>query len=119
MEQDIIKKIDHLESLIEENIAITKENEKKIKKVQAYMRRTFIAKILYWILIVAVTAGAVYAVRPYVKKTIETYESVQEKVGKTSDILDNPGRLFKDVGILNQVFEFFSQKDIIAPDKES
>ena len=49
---------------------------------------------------------------------METYDSLQEKVGKTSDILDEPGKLFKDVGVLNTVFEFFSKKDTMAQDNK-
>lgn len=117
MEQDILKKIEENHELLKETLALAKSNEKKLKKVHAYMRRSFIAKIIYWLLIIAVTAGAVYTVRPYVKDTIKTYHSLQEKVGTTTDILDNPGKLFKDVGVLNTVFEFFSKKDTMTQDK--
>ncbi len=117
MEQDLLEKIEENNELLKETLALAKSNEKKIKKIHAYMRRSFIAKIIYWFLIIAVTAGALYTVRPYVKSAVETYDSLQEKVGKTSDILDEPGKLFKDVGVLNTVFEFFSKKDTIAQDE--
>jgi hypothetical protein len=118
MEPELLKKIEENNELIKESLELSKDNAKKLKKINAYMRRTFIARIMYWLLIIAVTAGALYAVRPYVKKTIEAYNTIQNKVGTTTDILDNPGKLFKDVGILNQLFEIFSEKDIIAPESQ-
>ena len=73
------------------------------------MRRTFIAKVAYWIIIVLVTAGALYAVKPYVNSAFDTYQQVQEQIKTTSGVIDDPGSLFKDIGILQSVFDKFKE----------
>lgn len=104
MVEDLEKLILENQNLLKENLELSKKNAKKIKLIHAYMRRTFVAKVIYWIVIVLVTAGALYFVRPYVESAVDTYKGFSEKLNKTSNIIDNPGSLFKDVGILNSFF---------------
>ena len=107
MDQDLINLIEENNELLKENLELTQKNEKKIKRIQSYMRRTFIAKIMYWVIIILVTAGALYAVKPYVDGALDTYNSLQEQIESTQDAIDNPGSLFNDIGILNKIKEIF------------
>lgn len=116
MEPNIVKMIRENNELLKENLNLSQKNTKKIKKIQSYMRRTFIARVFYWIIIVLVTGGALYFVRPYVKKVVHSYSAMQDGIGKTKNILGDPASLFKDVGVLNKVFEVFSEKDIMTPE---
>ena len=104
MDQNLINLIEENNKLLKENLELSRKNTKKIKKIQSFMRRTFIAKITYWILIVLVTAGALYAAKPYVEGVVETYNSFQDQISTTSEVINNPSSLFKDIGILNQLF---------------
>jgi len=110
MDEKIVNLIEENNKLLKENLELSRKNTKKIKRIQSYMRRTFIAKVLYWVLIILVTAGALYAVRPYVEDAVDTYNTVQEQFKTTSDTINNTSSLFKDVGILNLLFE--ESKDI-------
>jgi type II secretory pathway component PulF len=109
MEKDILIKIEENNKLLKENLDLSRENAKKIKKIHAYMRRTFIARIFYWVFIILVTAGALYAIKPYVKQIIESYNSLQDKVEITTDFINNPGNFFKDIGVLNKLLEEFKE----------
>ncbi len=109
MDQEFIKIIEENNKLIKENLELSKKNGKKLKKVHSFMRRTFISKLIYWLIIIFVAAGAFYTVRPHVKSAIESYNSFQEKVGDTTDLLNDPTSMFKDVGILNRLFKSFSK----------
>ncbi len=109
MDQDLIKIVEENNKLIRENLELSKKNARKIKKVHSFMRRTFISKLIYWLIIIFVAAGAFYTVRPHVKKAIESYNSIQEKVGDTTDFLNDPTSMLKDVGILNRLFSSFSK----------
>ena len=104
MDQDLFNLIEENNKLLKENLELTQKNSKKIKRIQSYMRRTFIAKILYWLVIILVTAGALYAVKPYVDGALETYNDLQGTIESTSQAIDNPGSMFKDIGLLNQLF---------------
>jgi len=107
MDEEFIHLIEENNQLLKDNIALTQKNSKKINRIQSYMRRTFIAKIMYWIVIILVTAGALYAVKPYVDTALDTYRGIQEQIESTQDVIDNPGSLFNDVGILNKIKDIF------------
>ncbi|MCD5390174.1 MAG: hypothetical protein LR005_02225 [Candidatus Pacebacteria bacterium] len=114
MEPDIIKIIKENNELLKENLNLSRKNTKKIKRIQSYIRRTFIARIFYWLIIVLVTGGALYFVRPYVQKAVSSYDSIQSEIETTTNILGDPSSLFKDVGVLSKIFEVFSEKDILT-----
>lgn len=90
--------------LLKENLELTRQNQKKIGKIQAHIRRTMVGKIMYWILIIAVTVGAIYLSKPYINNAINTYDGFRENVGRSSEIINNPGTLFKDVNIIESLF---------------
>lgn len=104
MNDDLEKLILENQKLLRENLELSKKNAKRIKQIHAYMRRTFVAKVIYWLVIIAVTAGAVYFVRPYVESAVSSYNNFSETLSKTTEVIDNPGSLFQDVGILNKLF---------------
>lgn len=98
--------------LIHETLDIAKKNEKKITAIHTYIRRMFIAKIMYWVIIVLVAAGAFYTIRPRVETLIERYNTFQAQLDVTSHAISNdPKSLIEgivpkkdDIGILNRLF---------------
>ncbi len=105
MDQDLINLIKENNKLLKENLELSRKNTKKLKRVQSFMRRTFIAKISYWTIVVLITAGAVYAAKPYVDGALETYKSAQNQLKTTADTIKDPSTLFTDIGILNKLFD--------------
>jgi hypothetical protein len=103
MDLDLRKLIEENNKLLIKNLELTRQNHSKIKKIQSHIRRTMIGKILYWLVIIGVTVGALYLSKPYIDNAIDTYDSFRENVDRSSEIINNPGSLFKDVGIIEKL----------------
>jgi len=97
------------QELLKEILAISQKNREDIESIRRYMRRAFVSKIIYWSIIIIITAGAVYAARPYAKKAIHTYHSVKDTFEKSSEAIEKPANLFKDINLIKKVFEFNSK----------
>ncbi len=106
MEQEWKELLEENNALLRENLELSQENAKKIKRIHSSMRRTFIARILYWCILVLLAAGAAYAVRPYVANVLDTYKKIQNQVDTAQDFIENPTSAIKDLGILNKLFNF-------------
>lgn len=104
MDQDLRKLIVDNNKLLKDNLELTRQNAKKIKKIQSHIRRTLLGKMLYWLIIIGVTVGALYFSKPYINNAIETYDNFKENVDRSSEIINNPGSVFKDVNLINQFF---------------
>ena len=65
MDDSLRKLIEENQTLLRKNLEISRNNEKKIKKIQAHIRRTMVAKYIYWIIVIGVTASALYFSKPY------------------------------------------------------
>ena len=90
--------------LLKESLALSKENAKKIKKIHSTIRRTMIAKTIYWLVIIAVTVSALYYTKPYIEGAIDTYENVRDQTNRASEIINEPGSLFNDVNLIEKIF---------------
>ncbi len=84
-----------MEPDLEELLEIEKENNKLLKKLWRNVRVGRLMKLLYWIVILAITLGAYYYVQPYIDKFIEAYTNIK---GATQN-LNN----LSDVNLLNQL----------------
>lgn len=114
MNGDLQTVIEENNRLLLENLELSKQNSKKIKKIHSYMRRTFFAKILYWIVIILVTVGAFYYIQPHVNRVLESYKNLTEQISTTTGYITNPGSLlpekldsdslFTDVDLLKSIF---------------
>jgi len=103
MDQDLRKLIEENNQLIKENLELTRENQKKIKKIRLFIRRTMVGKILYWILIIVITASAFYLSKPYINNAVKSYNELKDKVDRSTEIISDPGVLFKDINIIEKL----------------
>ena len=81
--------------LLKEAVELSRENHKRIASMHANMRRSFWARIIYWILIILVTAGAFYAIKPTFDRLMVQYNSISTQINNTNDLLHNPGQLLE------------------------
>lgn len=102
MDQELQHMIEETHEMLEQNLELTRENSKKIQKIRSTMRRAFWGKVVYWIILVFLAAGAAYAARPYVKNALDTYHGIQQQFEKSQKIISDPGAWVKDLGILNK-----------------
>ncbi len=105
---EIKKELEEQRKILEKIERDLEKSKKDIDSIRRYMRRTFVSKLIYWGIIIVITAGAVYAAKPYVQKGIETYRSVRETLESSSEVIEKPASLFKDVEILKKIFELKS-----------
>jgi len=116
-EEEILKKIAENEKLLKENIAIARANKEQIKKIHAYMRRTFLAKLIYWIFIILITLGVFYVAKPYAQKAVQTYKGFERQIDKTQNFLEKPQTSISEIKFMKALFELFSKNDKIVPVK--
>lgn len=94
--------IEETHEMLEQNLELTRKNSKKIKKIQSTMRRAFWGKVLYWVILILLAAGAAYAARPYVQGALDTYKGIQKQLETTQQVIHNPVDWVKDLGVLNK-----------------
>ncbi len=93
MDEQLKQLLEEHNQLLQENLELTRKNSKKIKRIHAYMRRTFVAKLMYWLVIILVTVGAFYYVQPYINRALTTYQTLSDQLESTSGYLSNPSSL--------------------------
>jgi uncharacterized membrane protein len=80
-----------VKKMMEENLALARENNTILKGIRGAQRRAMIYRFLYWILILGITFGAYYFVQPYVDSLLGYYGSFTEgvdSVNKASSMSD-------------------------------
>ena len=86
--------------LLEENLALAKENNQMLKKVLRSQKRGEIMKIVYWLLIIGIAFGAFYFVQPYLENVISIYTNtagvLEEINGEVPDV-NNISELLKQI----------------------
>lgn len=97
MDEELKKLIVQNNELLKESIELSKSNQKRIKKIHAYIRRTFVAKIIYWVIIILVAAGAFYAIKPRINNIIDRYKEIQVQFNKRAEVMENTGSLIEGI----------------------
>ena len=71
--------------IIRENLKITKENNKMLRKMRRSLWIGNVTRILYWVIIIGASLGAYYYLQPYIDSAKETLGQIQSGVGAVSD----------------------------------
>jgi hypothetical protein len=74
-----------LENLIKEDLEINKENNELLKKLWGNVKLSRTFRLLYWVIIIAITLGAYYYVQPLIDKLIGVYSGF----GQIGDSIQN------------------------------
>jgi len=93
--QDDSKK---LERLLEENLLISKENNKLLLSVRRGLRIAFWMRVLYFFIATGLLFGAFYVVAPYLKSTVEVYQNFPSLMPNITDYAPYLRDAFKGVG---------------------
>lgn len=96
MNEDLKKLLAKQQVLLEENLVLAKENQEKIQKIHAYIRRTFIMKIVYWVIVVSIAVGAYYIIQPQINRLIKGYTNITSQLIGSGDYLSNTGSFLED-----------------------
>ncbi len=71
--------------IIRENLEITQENNKMLRKMRRSLWIGNVTRILYWVIIIGASLGAYYYLQPYIDSAKETLGQIQSGVGAVSD----------------------------------
>ncbi len=80
--------------LLEESVALSRENNKILRKMLSIERWARVARIIYWIILIGASVGAYYYIQPYLEQLWSTYGAFQESVGKVNSGLIKINNLF-------------------------
>jgi hypothetical protein len=71
---------EEIKELIREDIKISKENNKLLKKIRNYFRWSSVMRAIYWIFIIGTALGTYYLIQPYVDSLRDAYNGVVSQV---------------------------------------
>lgn len=77
--------------MIEETMELSKDNNRILHSIQRRERMTQIMRVTYWIMILALGAGAYYYIQPYIDQLMEAYKSLVDTQHRVTDISTNIG----------------------------
>lgn len=77
---------DELQESINQVKVLVEENNKMLHSIQRRARLATLWHIIYWIIIVGVSIGALYYIQPYYEQTMELYQSAKETQAKFSNL---------------------------------
>ena len=80
-----------IEALVRENLALSQENHRLLKKLYNQMRISRAVTSLYWLVIIGSAFGAYYFLQPYLETLMSTYEKVKSTLENPSSLL--PGNV--------------------------
>ena len=75
--------------LLEENLKLSRENNELLLKIRGIQRWQQITHVLYWFLIIAVSIGAFYFLKPYLGNLLNVYTGGVSGINNISDITNN------------------------------
>ena len=75
-----------LKKLLEENLKVSKENNVILTKIRSVQRWGQIARVLYWVLIIGVSVGAFYYIKPYLGNVLNLYSGGVSNMQNINDI---------------------------------
>ena len=80
-----------IEALVRENLALSQENHRLLKKLYNQMRISRAVTSLYWLVIIGSAFGAYYFLQPYLETLMSTYEKVKSTLENPRSLL--PGNV--------------------------
>lgn len=87
-----------LKQLLEENLRLSKENNQLLLKVRSVQIWAQITRAIYWFVIIGITFGAFYFMKPYLGGILDVYSggAASAGIGKNMDI-NSIQQLVKDL----------------------
>jgi hypothetical protein len=78
-----------LKNLLEENLKLSKENNVILLKLYKIQRWVQITRILYWVVIIGVSFGAFYYIKPFLGNLLNVYTGGSTGFNNISDITNS------------------------------
>ena len=104
MDPELYELLKENNQLLKESVDLGKENNKKIRKIHASLRRSSTLRSIYWIIIIIITIGSYVALKPYVQNLYDQYNSVVDQLNKTNDVIQDPRSLINEDSFIHSLF---------------
>ncbi len=78
-----------VKQLLEENLKLSKENNELLLKIRSVQRWSQITRVFYWFLIIGVSIGAFYFIKPYLGNLLNVYTGGVSGINNVNDIKNN------------------------------
>ena len=78
MEQD-------LKELLQANFEVSKENNRILKKMRGAQRNAMILRVIYWMAVIGIFAGALYYIQPYINKFLSLLPGLDKALNNLPD----------------------------------
>ena len=79
---------ENIEKLIKENLELTKENNKMLRKIRSYQKWQQITRALYILIIIGVTLGAFVYLQPIIKQITSIFSGSENTEARSYTIPD-------------------------------
>lgn len=71
--------------LLEETVALSRDNNKMLRQLRGAMRWAWFYSIIKWAIVIATTLGAYYYLQPYLFKLLDAYKAVLDGVDQVKE----------------------------------
>ena len=82
-------------SLLERTYKMVEENNSILRSIRRSNRFSSLMRLLYWIVIIALSYGAYYYIQPYVKTALGLYDQVQTNIDSIKDTTSKINNIIK------------------------
>ena len=70
-----------IKKLLEDNLNLNKENNRLLLKLYNIQRWAQVTRIIYWFIIIGITIGAFYFIKPFLSSILNVYGIDSSKFG--------------------------------------
>ena len=97
---------DDTRALLEEILALEKENNKMLRKARNHARWSALFSFIYWAILIGSSAAAFYYIQPVLAQLLQSYKALAETAKKAGSAfpgidqksLDNLNSILKNLG---------------------
>lgn len=89
--------------MLQENLRLSKDNNDMLRKMLRIQRWTQIYRVLYWVVILGVSFGAIYFIKPYLNSLLGYYSSISDSVDTVKQVSSSVPDLKHVQDLLNQL----------------
>lgn len=75
-----------LRKMVEETMELSKDNNRILHSIQRREKITQVMRIIYWLFILGIAAGAYYYIQPYIDQLVKAYTGIVDTQHKMADI---------------------------------
>jgi hypothetical protein len=78
-----------VKNLLEENLKLSKENNELLLKIRSIQRWAQITRLMYWFVIIGISFGAFYYLKPYLGNVLNIYTGGVSNAGNVGSLTKN------------------------------